>query len=277
MRLFFLTSLVMVAFAANSVLNRLALVGTGTDPAAFALLRLAAGGVVLVALVMMRTGKVPWRGHGRMWGVLSLALYVIGFSFAYVTLDAGTGALILFGGVQITMFVGAVLLKESIPITRWLGVGIAFGGLFILLAPKSGQVPDLTGVLLMAAAAIGWGVYSLLGRGARDPLGATAANFALAVPIGAACFLLAAKGMTPFGAVLAIVSGALTSGVGYAAWYSVLPRIDSSLAGVAQLTVPVIAAAGGLVFLGEPLTLRFMISAILVLGGVLVSLRRATE
>lgn len=277
MRLFFLTSLVMVAFAANSVLNRLALVGSGTDPAAFALLRLIAGGLVLVALVRMRSGRVPWRAPGRIWGVLSLALYVIGFSFAYVTLDAGVGALILFGGVQITMFVGAVLLKETIPLTRWFGVGIAFAGLFILLAPTNGQAPDLTGALLMTAAAVGWGVYSLLGRGARDPLGATAANFALAVPIGLACFLLAPKGMTVSGAMLAIVSGAVTSGVGYAAWYWVLPRIESTVAGVAQLTVPVIAAAGGLIFVGEPLELRFVISAVLVLGGVLVSLRRAKE
>jgi len=274
MRLVLFTGLVMIAFAANSVLNRMALVGAETGPAAFALVRLGAGAVMLVVLANLRAGIIPWRAPGRVWGVAALALYVIGFSFAYVTLETGTGALILFGGVQITMFFGAVWMKEDMPPARWIGAIIAFAGLIVLLWPAGGAVPDIFGAVLMAAAALGWGVYSLLGRGGSNPLGATAANFALALPIGAICFLLLPDNLSLAGGVLAVISGAVTSGVGYALWYMALPKLAASVASVAQLSVPLIAVAGGLVFLGEPLSLRFLIAALLVLSGVVVSLRR---
>jgi drug/metabolite transporter (DMT)-like permease len=274
MRLFFLTSLVMVAFAANSILNRLALVGDDTGPASFALVRLAAGAVVLVALARARSGTIPWHSPARIWGALSLALYVLGFSFAYVTLEAGTGALILFGGVQITMFCGAVYLREPVPLMRWLGAGVAFGGLVVLFWPGGSAAPDIGGAILMAVAAFGWGIYSLLGHGADDPVGVSAANFAFAMPIAVLCYALVPHDITTRGLVLAIISGAITSGAGYALWYSVLPRLDSSVAAVAQLTVPLIAVAGGLVFLAEPLTWRFVIAAALVASGVVISLRR---
>lgn len=274
MRLFFLTSLVMVAFAANSILNRLALVGDETGPASFAMVRLMAGAIVLVALAHARSGTIPWRSPARIWGALSLALYVLGFSFAYVTLEAGTGALILFGGVQITMFCGAVCLREPVPLMRWLGAAVAFGGLVVLFWPGSATTPDIGGAMLMATAAFGWGVYSLLGRGADDPVGISAAHFTLALPIAILCYVLVPHDITTRGLVLAIISGAVTSGAGYALWYSVLPKLASSVAAVAQLTVPLIAVAGGLVFLAEPLTWRFGVAAALVISGVVISLRR---
>ena len=274
MRLILLTTLVMIAFAANSVLNRLALVGGETGPAAFALIRLAAGAVFLLGLASLRGGGIPWRAPRRLWGAATLALYVLGFSFAYVTLETGVGALILFGGVQITMFVGALVAREQVPTTRWIGAGVAFCGLLVLLWPQGGVAPDKGGAVLMAAAAVGWGVYSLLGRGSANPLGATAANFALALPVGVLVFALLPDTVTARGAVLAVISGAVTSGAGYALWYSVLPRLAASVAAVAQLTVPVIAAAGGLALLGEPVSARFAVAAILVLGGVVYSLRR---
>jgi len=274
MRLILLTTLVMIAFAANSVLNRMALVGDATGPAAFALIRLGAGALFLLGLASLRGGGIPWRAPMRLWGAATLALYVLGFSFAYVTLEAGTGALILFGGVQITMFIGAVVTREQVPAARWIGAAVAFGGLLVLLWPQGGLVPDARGVALMAAAAVGWGVYSLLGRGGTNPLGATAANFALALPAGVLVFALLPDAVTARGATLAVISGAITSGAGYALWYTVLPRLAASVAAVAQLSVPVIAASAGLALLAEPLSVRFAVAAVLVLGGVVYSLRR---
>lgn len=275
MRLFLSTTLVMIAFAANSVLNRMALLGDGTGPAAFALIRLVSGALFLLALAYgRRGGGVDWRAPRRLWGAATLAVYVLGFSFAYVTLPAGVGALILFGGVQITMFLGAVLAGEPVPALRWIGSGVAFGGLAVLLWPGAGTETDLAGALLMAAAAAGWGVYSLLGRGGADPLGATAANFALAVPAGLLAFVLLPGGIGWRGAALAAASGAVTSGAGYALWYAVLPRLAASVAAVAQLSVPVIAVAGGVLLLGEAVGLRLVVAAALVLAGIAVSLRR---
>jgi len=274
MRLILLTVLTMMAFAANSVLNRMALVGDATGPAAFALIRLASGAAFLMFLAHWRGGGVGWRAPKRLWGAAMLALYVLGFSFAYVSLGAGVGALILFGGVQITMFGGAILGREDISMARWLGAAIAFSGLMVLLWPQADVAPNFAGVALMATAAFGWGVYSLLGRGVADPVGATAANFALALPVGLLVFALVPDSVSARGAALAVLSGAITSGAGYALWYSILPQLAASAAAVAQLTVPVIAAAGGLMFLGEPLTARFAVAALLVLGGVAVSLRR---
>lgn len=274
MRLFLTIALVMIAFAANSVLNRLALVDGATSPGAFALTRLVAGSVFLVALAYYRTGSFPRRSSGRIWGPFSLALYVLGFSFAYVTLDAGTGALILFGGVQITMFVAAILQAERVPLVRWIGATVAFGGLVVLFWTDGAVRPDPLGSLLMLAAAIGWGVYSILGRGVKNPIGVSAANFVYAVPLALICFLVVPHGISGAGLALAVISGAITSGAGYALWYRVLPRIETSTAAVAQLTVPIIAVAGGVAFLNEPLSLRFIASAGLVISGVLISLRR---
>lgn len=267
MRLFLLTALAMVAFAANSLLNRLALESAAAAPAGFAALRLASGALCLWLLVRLRGGQVPW--VGGIMAPAALALYMLGFSFAYVTLPAGLGALILFGGVQITMFVGALAGGEVVSRQRWAGAGLAFAGLVWLLWPQGGaDRPDLAGAALMAAAALGWGIYSLAGRGAVDPLAMTARNFLFALPAAVIALALAGGGMTPRGAMLAVISGAVTSGMGYALWYAVLPRLTASAAAVAQLTVPVIAMAGAMLLLSEPLTLRFVIAALLVLGGV---------
>lgn len=275
MRLILLTCLTMVAFAANSVLNRLALIDPAMGPAAFAAIRLASGALALTALVWFRQGGGL---RPTIAGTGGLALYVIGFSFAYVTLDAGAGALILFGGVQVTMFAGAVVAREPLPIARWLGAAVAFLGLIYLLWPTGTGTgtgtgaTDIVGALLMTAAAIGWGIYSLIGRKATDPLGATAGNFLVAAPLGVVLWAVMPDGITFKGVILASVSGVVTSGLGYALWYSVLPRLQVSVAAVAQLTVPVIALAGGAVFLGETLTMTFFVASVLVLGGVLISL-----
>ena len=269
MRLFLLTALTMTAFAANSVLTRLALTGTALGPGDFAAIRLASGAVMLMALVALRPRAAPLPLRARLPGAAMLALYVLGFSFAYVTLDAGVGALLLFGGVQITMFAGALVLRESIPPIRWIGAGIAFAGLAWVLWPPGRSAPDPLGAALMLAAALGWGLYSLAGRGGTAPLKATAANFLLATPLVALAVLPAGLGGTqPEGIALAVVAGAVTSGLGYALWYAVLPGLGAQRAAVAQLTVPVIAIAAGALFLGERLSPAALVAAAVVLGGV---------
>ncbi len=269
MRVFVLTAMTMVAFAANSILNRMALAGGGIGPAEFAAIRLISGAAMLGLMALVRGG---WRAQTGLAGPATLALYILGFSFAYVGLDAGVGALILFGGVQVTMFVGAVIGREAVPPRRWAGAAISLGGLGYLMWPAGGTAPDPVSAALMAAAALGWGLYSLVGRGARDPLGATAANFLWAVPAGMVAWALAPGGVEPQGVVLAMLSGAVTSGLGYALWYAVLPALGATRAAVAQLTVPVIAIAGGIVFLGEALSLRIALASVLVMSGIALSL-----
>ena len=265
MRLFLLTAVVMVAFAANSVLNRMAGGAGPIGAVEFALVRLAAGAVVLLALVALR-GK-GWRG-ASVGGVLGLLVYLFGFSLAYGVLDAGTGALVLFGVVQVTMFAGALLAGEAVPGRRWAGAGLALCGLAVLVAPAGG---GWAGYAAMAAAGIGWGIYSLVGRGARDALAATAGNFALALIPAAGVALgigVDVTGITGRGVALAVLSGAVTSGLGYALWYAVLPALGAGRAAVAQLTVPLIAAAGGAALMGEAVGWRFGLACLLVLGGV---------
>ncbi|WP_434618114.1 DMT family transporter [Tabrizicola sp. M-4] len=275
MRLFLLTAVVMVAFAANSVLNRMAVGEGGIGAVEFALVRVLAGAGVLLALVAWR-GR-GWRG-ASLAGVAGLSVYLFGFSLAYGQLDAGTGALILFGVVQVTMFGGALLAGEAVPGRRWAGAGLALAGLAVLVAPAGAS---WMGFAAMAAAGLGWGVYSLAGRGARDALAATAGNFALALIPAAGVALLAGVefgAATGRGVALAVLSGAVTSGLGYALWYGVLPALGAGRAAVAQLTVPLIAAAGGAVLMGEAVGWRFAVAAALVLGGVAwASLPRAVS
>ncbi|SFP19653.1 Threonine/homoserine efflux transporter RhtA [Tranquillimonas alkanivorans] len=269
MRLILLTALTMIAFAANSVLNRMALAGDEIGPMAFAALRLASGALALAVLVWLRDRRVRLFGPRRSVGVASLFVYMVGFSAAYVALPAGLGALILFGGVQVTMFAGAVLGGERVPPARWAGAALALVGLGWLMWPEGADAPPLVFAALMGAAAVGWGVYSLAGRRAGEPLAATAANFVLAAPVAVALALAVPEGGASVrGMALAVVSGVVTSGLGYALWYTVLPRLEASVAALAQLTVPVIALAGGVALLGEALTLRFAVAAVLVLGGV---------
>ena len=274
MRLALLTLVTMIAFAANSVLNRLGVGGGQIGAAEFAGVRLLSGAAMLLALVGLRAalrGGAIWPGRrGRLSGSLSLLAYLFGFSWAYSVLPAGAGALILFGMVQITMFAAAVLGGEAVPGRRWAGAGLAFGGLCLLLAPGGGAGLSLPHAAAMAVAGVGWGLYSVSGRGQADALGASAWNFALALPLGLGLGLAGSSGMgpTPAGLWLAGLSGAVTSGLGYALWYRILPALGASRAAVAQLTVPLLAALGGILVLHEPLTLRFVLAAALVLGGV---------
>ena len=259
------TGLAMLCFAANSVLNRMAVGAGRIDPALFAVVRLAAGAAILGLLLVLRRGVV-WPGRtGRLPGVAGLLVYLFGFSAAYLALNAGTGALILFGVVQITMFAGALWAGEVLPLRRVLGAGVALAGLALVLSPKSGAVlPELA----MAVAGIGWGVYSLAGRRQGDALAATAWNFLLALPVGVLGLTVMPAHWTVAGLVLAGISGAVTSGLGYALWYRILPDLGAGRAAVAQLSVPLIATLGGLVTLGEVPGLWFWLAAVLVLGGV---------
>jgi drug/metabolite transporter (DMT)-like permease len=187
-----------------------------------------------------------------------------------VALDAGTGALILFGCVQMTMFLGAMVLGERVPLIRWAGAGLAFGGLVVLLAP-TGAGEAVWPVVAMAAAGIGWGVYSMAGRKVSDPLAATAANFVLAVPVALLVLPWVPLQANAWGLCLAVVAGAVTSGLGYALWYALVPQLGAARAGVAQLTVPLLAATAGILWLGEVLTWRFAIAAAMVMGGVVLA------
>ena len=272
MRLLALTAVVMLAFAANSLLNRMAVGAGAIDAAGFAAIRLAAGAGVLAALVVLRGGAFL-RG-GSLAGVAGLLLYLFGFSAAYGRLDAGTGALLLFGTVQVVMFAGALAGGEGLPPRRIAGALLALAGLAVLVAPQGAG--GAVAYLAMAAAGIGWGVYSLAGRRAGDALSATAGNFVLALPLG--LILAAAAGADPQaataqGIALAVLSGAVTSGMGYALWYRILPALGASRAAVAQLTVPLIAAAGGAALMGEGVGLTFALAALLVLGGVALASR----
>lgn len=286
MRVLVLTFVAMVAFAANSVLNRMAVGGGDIDPVTFAVIRLMSGAVMLAVLVglrAMRRGAI-WAGwSGRGAGVFGLLVYLFAFSLAYRSLDAGVGALILFGSVQVTMFAGAVLAREAIPRRRWAGAGLAFAGLVVLMAPGATGVTSLVAGLSMALAGFGWGIYSLAGRSSADALGATAWNFILSVPVAVALIFVlpssaAAGDPTVRGFALAVLSGAVTSGLGYALWYRLVPQLGAARAGVAQLTVPLIAAAGGAAIIGEAVGLRFVLAAVLVLGGVvLASVQRGLD
>lgn len=284
MRLFLLTALAMTAFAANSVLNRIGVGLRWIDPLEFALVRLLAGAAMLAVVLGVRLVARPgvvWPGKpGLLAGVAGLLVYLVGFSLAYQGLDAGTGALILFGVVQITMFAGAVVTREAVPTARWLGAGLAFAGLLVLLAPGAGAAVDGASAMAMALAGAGWGLYSLAGRRQSDALAATAANFVLAVPVlmlGVLLLPVSPEAMPPTsrGLALAVLSGAVTSGLGYALWYALLPQLGAARAAVAQLTVPVIAAAGGFALLGEAPSWRFGMAAVLVLGGVALASRQS--
>lgn len=271
MRMTFLITLTMTAFAANSLLNRVAVDGGHADPGSFAAIRVAAGALVLLALARAQGRRLPAVSLRRAIGAGTLALYMIGFSLAYLSLDAGLGALILFGVVQITMFAVSTLTGDRPTPRRAIGAAVAFGGLVVVMGPSAlAGGGSLFGALAMIAAGVGWGLYTLAGRGEPDATAATAANFLYALPLVLIALLLNLEGvqLTVAGVVFAVISGAVTSGMGYALWYSLLPRIEPSFAAVIQLSVPVIAVAGGVGLLGETVGWRFGLGAVLVLGGI---------
>jgi drug/metabolite transporter (DMT)-like permease len=266
LRVVLLTAVAMIAFAGNSLLCRLALGRDLIDPASFATVRVVSGAATLAFILMFR-GR-PGAGGG--WRpALMLFVYVAFFSFAYVSLGAGTGALILFGAVQLTMFIAALRAGEHFSLIAWTGLVLAISGLAYLVAPGL-SAPDTIGAALMAAAGLGWGLYSLMGRGAVDPLGATARNFLLCAPLVVIVSLLFLPQMhvSSAGLFLAVASGAVTSGLGYVIWYAALPRLTATRASVVQLTVPVITAFAGVLILSEPVTLRLLLAAAATLGGV---------
>lgn len=269
LRLFLLTALTMVAFAANSVLNRMAVADGQISAEYFALVRVVAGAVGLALLT--RDARLFQRPS--VWGVLGLSAYLVGFSQAYIALDAGLGALILFGVVQVTMFAGALIGKEVVPASRWLGMSIAFAGLTLALGSNFTGGRYQLGIVFMVTAAVGWGIYSLVGRATTDPLAATARNFIWSVPVVGLTLIDSEPYAQGLGIFYAVLSGAVTSGLGYALWYAMIPELGASRAAVVQLTVPVIAIFGGVVLLGEPLSLVLVVATALVLGGVGLALR----
>ncbi|WFC61392.1 EamA family transporter [Pseudomonas sp. REST10] len=266
-RTLLLTALAMLAFAGNSLLCRLALRETAIDAASFTAVRLLAGACTLWLLLQLRQNRQAPAGSWA--GAVALFTYAAAFSFAYLQLDTGAGALLLFGAVQLSMLLWGLLRGERLGLCASLGTALATAGLLALLLPGA-SAPPLQAALLMLLAGVAWGAYSLLGRGQGNPLAVTAGNFLRATPLA----LLLALAVLPQlnwdgpGLFYALLSGALTSGVGYAIWYSALPGLHASQAATVQLSVPILAALGGSLLLSEALTLRLLLSAVAVLGGI---------
>jgi len=259
----------MLAFAANSVLCRLALGAGAIDAASFTAIRLGSGALVLVLLAQGRRREIFFGQRGSWRSAAMLFIYAAAFSFAYRNLSAGTGALILFASVQLTMLLFAIFSGERPGAAEWFGLALAFGGLVYLVLPGLSSPPALNAGL-MTIGGIAWGVYSLRGRGASDALGVTAGNFLRTVPFAfiATIVTLGNGHATQRGVILAMLSGAITSGIGYAIWYAALCGLTSTRAALVQLSVPVIAALGGVTLLQEKVTTRLVIASLLVLSGI---------
>ncbi len=257
----------MLAFAGNSLLCRAAFHATRIDAASFTAIRIVAGAAMLCLIVRLRDGRQPLAGN---WpSAFALFAYAATFSFAYLSLTAATGALLLFGAVQATMIGVGLVRGERLRALQIAGLACALLGLVGLLLPGL-SAPPWSGSVLMLAAGVAWGVYSLRGQGSGDPLRVTAGNFLRAVVFA----LLLCAATLPWalldarGAAYAVASGAVTSGIGYAIWYSALPRLKATTAASVQLSVPVIAAFGGVLWLGEPTRLRLLIASVAILGGI---------
>jgi drug/metabolite transporter (DMT)-like permease len=277
LKIAFLTALAMLAFAANSVLNRLALADGHADALIYTGIRLAAGAGMLYLILRWRGSGLRWRHPpGSTAGALALLVYATAFSLAYQKLAAGTGALLLFAAVQVGMLGWAIRKGDRPGAVEWTGFSIAALSLCALLLPGL-SAPDPTGAGLMILAGLAWAAYSLIGRGSAAPLADTGGNFLRCLPAAGLLMLAGAfgAGTSPAGAVYAVLSGALASGLGYAVWYAVLPMIGRSTAAYVQLTVPALAAAGGVLLIAEPVTLRLMLASLGILGGVALALRGA--
>ena len=272
-----LTAMAMIAFAANSLLCRHALGDQTIDAASFTTVRVTSGALFLALIMIPR-----WRSRDRApveWrSAAMLFTYMVFFSFAYISLSAGTGALLLFGAVQLTMFVVALRRGETFPALSWVGLGLAAAGIVYLVSPGI-TAPDPVGAGLMIVAGMAWGFYSLLGRSASDPIESSASNFILAVPL-ALGVSLAFSGdfhITPRGLVLAVASGVIASGLGYVIWYAALRGLQATSAATVQLSVPVIAAIGGVMFLAEEVTPRLVLASFATLGGIALVLLQKTK
>lgn len=272
-RIVVLTTLAMLAFAANSVLARLALLPAGADPLAYTGIRLASGALALVVLVALFDRGRPFRFAGSWRGAAALLGYAIAFSVAYIMLGAGTGALILFASVQVGVIGWAIAKGDRPSWLEWIGLVVAFGGLVYLVSPGL-LAPQPLGALLMFAAGLSWAAYTLLGRGSQSPLSDTAGNFARTLPIALALIAIGAllHGIDSKAAAYAIASGVVASGLGYAVWYTVLPTLTRTRAAIVQLTVPAIAAVLGEMLIGEAMTPRLILASLGILGGVAIAL-----
>ncbi len=274
-RLFALICLAMTAFAGNSLLCRVALRDTDIDPAGFTAIRLCSGALTLwVILSLLNRGQKP---TGNWPSALALFFYAALFSFAYIDLAAGAGALLLFGAVQITMIGYALVQGERFTVLRWLGLVLALAGLIGLMLPGL-SAPPLTSSLLMAGAGIAWGIYSLRGRSGGDPSLATAGNFIRAAPLAlllaAIAWISGSLNLDPAGVFWGVASGALASAIGYLIWYAALPHISATNAATLQLSVPVITAIAGIVLLSEALSLRLVMTSMAILGGIALVIRQ---
>ena len=270
------TILALVAFAANSVLCRIALRNGAIDPASFSTIRFSSGALTLL-LVTSFTGKRDLSA-GSWTSAGILFLYAIPFSFAYTRVSAATGALILFGVVQLTMITAGIWKGERPRALQWFGLGLSIVGLVYLLLPGIGK-PSLSGAAMMSLAGFGWGAYSLRGRGAASPLAQTTGNFVRSVPLilAVSMFTMPQLHIEGVGAVFAAISGVVASGAGYVIWYSALRGLTATRAAVVQLAVPILAAAGGVVLLGERLSPRLVIASAMILSGIAIAIRGQTS
>lgn len=273
-----LTVLALVAFAGNSVLCRLALADSSIDAASFTTVRLVSGAIALLIILSATSRGTRPASYGSWMSAAMLFLYAACFSFAYISLDTGIGALILFGMVQATMVAGALMAGDRPTVAEWIGWLLAIGGFVYLVSPGL-TAPSPGGSALMAIAGIAWGIYSLRGRNESFALAGTTYNFVRSVPLVlvVSAFSLQDLHLTTYGVVLAILSGAITSGVGYAVWYTALQSISSMQAAMVQLSVPVLAAAGGILLLSESISLRLIVSSLLILGGIFLAIFGKTK
>ncbi len=271
MRLILITTIIMVAFAANSVLGRWGIGGGYMRAEPFGLLRLASGAVMLWILCGLQGVRPSETRLNSLLGGASLLVYILGFSVAYAALDAGLGALVMFGTVQITMFAWGLYSGDKTTSVQLSGAGVALAGLAYVVWPSNEVSAPLWAVVLMMLGGVGWGVYSLVGRRSADALGATTLSFTLAALVMVPVVLLTWDAGAPVswqGVVLAVISGAVTSAVGYAAWYRIIPQLSGPVAATVQLSVPVIAILAGSVILGEAIGLRLLFGSVVVLGGI---------
>ena len=266
-----LTSLALIAFAANSVLCRLALGQGAIDASSFTIIRLLAGAVTLFIILNVQRKSKGEVSKGSWFASLALFIYAITFSYAYLSIDTGTGALILFGAVQLTMILLSLLSGTRLHYTEGIGVIIAFIGFVYLILPDI-TTPSLNGFILMTVSGIAWGIYTLKGRSSKNPLMDTSYNFIRTIPFVILLMVVTAQHLhySTQGVILALLSGGITSGVGYTIWYIALRGLTSTQAAVIQLSVPIIAAIGGVIFVSEEITTRLIVSAVIVLGGILM-------
>ncbi len=271
------TFLALVAFASNSVICRLALKEKAIDPGLFTGIRLISGALVLALLVFLSKSEKPLNSKGSWGSGFILFLYAAAFSYAYITLDTGTGALIAFGAVQITMIAYSLVSGYKMSVLEWIGIFLSITGFIYLMLPGA-KTPSILGFVLMTISGISWGIYSIRGKGSKNPLHETAFNFLRATPFLLVLLFFMAKDFNTStkGVLLALLSGTVTSGLGYTIWYMALKELTSIQASIVQLFVPVLAAIGGVLFVGELISSKLVVASLMILGGVLLLIVRKT-